>query len=118
VQAEAGLPEGGTIERAGPLTCLVYRDNGLLRRLELYPAISPGLLQWQIGVCDDAVRSPTAALWTHYKPVPGLAFAAGEEPRRNFTGYRWPVSGTALDPQFLRDVARFARYFPADNGMG
>ena len=71
VQAEAGLPEGGTVGRAGPVTFLAYRDNGLLRRLEVYPSISPGLLQWQVQVCDDAVRSPTAALWTYYKLLPG-----------------------------------------------
>jgi hypothetical protein len=117
LQTEAGLPEGGTTERDGPMTCLAYRDNGLLRRLDLYPAISPGRLQWQVGVCDDAVRSTTTALWTHYKLAPGLSFPAGEEPQPNFAGYPWPVSGTVLEPQLVRDVARFAQpmlWFLAD----
>jgi hypothetical protein len=108
LQADCGLPEGAAIERVGPMTCLVYRDHGLLRRLELYPAISPGSLQWQVSVCDEAVRSTTTALWTYYKPADGLTFGAGEEPRRHFTGYQWPVSGTGLDAQLVRDVARFA----------
>jgi hypothetical protein len=112
VQAEAGLPEGGTVGRAGPVTCLDYRDNGLLRRLEVYPPLRSGLLQWQVGVCDEVVRSTTMALWTQYKPSPDLISAAGEEPRRNFTGYQWPVTGTRLDPQLVRDVARFAAPMP------
>jgi hypothetical protein len=70
LQAEAGLPEGGTIERVGPMTCLAYRDNGLLRRLALSPAVSPGRLRWQAEVCDDVVRSATTGLWTCYKKTP------------------------------------------------
>jgi hypothetical protein len=86
------------------MTCLAYRDNGLLRRLDIYPFISPGLLQWQAGVA----RSDSTALWTHYKPAPGLPFPPGSQPRRNFTGYPWPLAGTTLDEQLVYDVARFA----------
>jgi hypothetical protein len=99
------------------MTCLAYRDNGLLRRLALHPEINPGRLQWQVDVCDDAIRSTTTALSTHYKLAPGLSFPAGEEPQRNFTGYTWPLSGTVLEERLVRDVARFARpmlWFLAD----
>jgi hypothetical protein len=109
LQAESGLPEGGTVERDGRLTCLAYRDNGLLRRLDIEPTLTPGHLQWHVGVCDEAVRSTSTALWTHYKAAPGLSLRPGQEPRGNFTGYSWPVSGADLDPQLVRDVARFAQ---------
>jgi hypothetical protein len=118
LREECGLPDGASVERVGPLTCLCYRDNGLLRRLDIAPQqFTAGTLSWRVSVCAEAVRQETRALWTEYEPAPGLAFPVSEEPLRRFTGYPWPDSGAGLDPRLVRDAARFARpmlWFLAD----
>lgn len=116
MQAACGLPDGGEIERAGPVTRLVYRDHGLVRCLTVYPKpFTAGLLQWQVGVGDEEIRSPTTAMWTHYEPAPDLA--EYDRPKRGLTGYQWPTTPGALDDELIRDVTRFARqmlWFLAD----
>lgn len=105
--AACGLPDGGEIERAGPVTRLVYRDHGLVRCLEVYPKqFSAGLLQWQVGVGDEEISSPSTAMWTHYVPAPDLA--EHDRPRRGLTGYQWPTTPGSLDDELVRDVTRFA----------
>jgi hypothetical protein len=118
VRAECGLPDGATAERAGALAGLGYRDNGLLRRLVIYPQpFAKGRLSWRVEACAEAVQSPQAALWTWYEPAPELVLPADQEPRRNFHGYAWPVTGGGLDPELIRDMTRFVRvmlWFLAD----
>jgi hypothetical protein len=118
VRAECGIPDGATAERVGALAGLSYRDNGLLRRLVIYPqSFTKGRLSWRVEACAEAVQPPQAGLWTWYEPASGLVFPVGEEPRRNFHGYAWPVTGGGLDPEFIRDMTRFARpmlWFLAD----
>jgi hypothetical protein len=118
VRVACGLPDGATAERVGGLAGLSYRDNGLLRRLVIYPQpFAGGHLSWRIEVCAEAVQPPKATLWAWFEPAQGLVLPAGEEPLRNFHGYVWPVTGGGLDPELARDVGRFGRpmlWFLAD----
>jgi hypothetical protein len=121
LQAECGLPDGGRVERVGGQAGLSYRDNGLLRRIVISPqAFTAGRLDWQVIVCAEALQPGGGmwpGMWTVYEPAPGLASPAGGEPRQRFQAYPWPVAGGSLDPELVRDVARFARrmlWFLAD----
>lgn len=118
MRAQCGLPDGAMAERVGGVAGLSYRDSGLLRRLVIYPQpFAGGRLDWRVETCAEAVQPPQAGLWTWYEPAPELVLPAGEEPRRNFHGYAWPVTGRGMDPELIRDVTRFARlmlWFLAD----
>jgi hypothetical protein len=118
LRAECGLPDDATIERIGGQAGLSYRDNQLLRRLVIEPQpFTAGRLSWRVGACAEAAQPPQAGLWAWCEPGPGLDWPDGAEPRRNFHGYRWPVTGGGLDPELIRDVTRFAEqmlWFLAD----
>ena len=118
IREACSLPEGATAERLNGLAGLSYRDNGLLRRLVIDPhRFAGGGLDWRVWVCAEAVQPATVGLWAWFEPAQGLVSPAGQEPRRNFQGYAWPVTGGGLDPDLVRDIARFARpmlWFLAD----
>lgn len=57
LRSACGLPDGGEIGRDGRITRLEYRDNGLARRLEVYPeAFGSGLVHWQVSVGDTSTE--------------------------------------------------------------
>ena len=118
VRQACDLPDGATAERVRGLAGLSYRDNGLLRRLVITPRpFAAGRLNWLVEVCAEAVQPPEYGLWARFAPAEGLVSQPGEEPRRNFHDYAWPVTGGKLDPDLVRDVTRFAKpmlWFLAD----
>jgi hypothetical protein len=110
----------GTVSRhpgAGALAGWSYRDNGLLRLVIDPQRFRGGMLDWRVAVCAEALQPPKGAYWATFAPVPGATAADRQEPRRNFTGYAWPVTGAGLDPRLVSDVGRFAEpmlWFPAN----